>query len=1409
MNKNDKWFPRFLRTVFSWIIPKRKQPISTHRNPKANSNKDIQEWQAPELRLPDLRPSETEVSLQETVVAETERASTSVNKVSDNRPVIGEVISPALESLEQDESALFKPRAVEEYNSSEQVYDASEIAGEEPLEAITAEEVPEVEQEESTPSATTEAEEAPAEEQEYVVPEVASEELLEEATAEEVPEVEQEEYAPSATVEAEEAPAEEQEYDVPEVASEEPLEEATAEEVPEVEQEESTLSATTEAEEAPFEAQEYVVPGAANEGSLEEVTAEEVAAPEVEEEGSAVFTPPSAEENTSAEQVCDEPEITSDEPLKEATVKENTQDAVARERWALLHSEPYQRWSLRRLAAMGIPSDYLKTMSRFEVIGDISSEEYPEELANLNESSWQQALAMCAGWEEILVQHRDALRIAQLQLAHIPDYKICQQLNLLEISLKTRMEALRKAVVYWSVAHAQAIAFMRDGYKFREIPSKEFFGKTVAMIVQMLLPPPRIMTPWERLERKLYEQVQHVALLGDIELNAEEFELLMAECRLRYRAFMLSENQDRAKDIIMSIGLVQIAIREYQNHTFWPKVAKHFGLTKTTMTLQKLGDVYARTIADLNKPGSDEGGNVSSIAMHAFTSNACIPKLFDFLYDYYAIDANWDKTQLNVDDLCSTIASDSDFPRAYLLYQHTRHAVRAYPQESRHRLQEYLEWIDGAFWNMNYEPEGETRFTEAFKEWRKNHPDLNGSYQLETQHRTGKRRYFHPELRLDMHTGRISLCFPRQHLPLHIQDDVQWHFNNQILPDINCDVVEGVTCLHTQELIVPFPEEHLLSEITCTLRSTDTNLRSFTIAADCVRIFDRQGMQVAGRHLKQGENYCFVSADAPLKSNGTVDEQPVGRWLMQRCNLTDGDIVFYPDGTVSIVGYDLHEGLCGVTAVDGAYVVTNENEKYDIFPHMPLLFIRTVQERFNNGRLLVNGQYYRLKDLGSQTVELKDRSGETGFLITLPVLHKGASGLYLLRCDIPGENDVRVWRFACMQDFTYRFENDGNPLPYWGVPRGSVTITYPEPLQGQGLVKHPQKNEFGFDILPDLNELCLKPVSDDFVLCMKVPVLAWRMDEQDWRVTPIEEIWLNDLGRNFDFRSPEKEVTLMVDFDALEKGRTVTFSRPHDASVISCDLTQLRTWLTRDRIMHEIYACVGQRKVLVAKVFCSSFLADARLEADYKRGGIHGVFDIIGNGRYAVTVVFEDEIVAEQVPIENNQVFLPLAMNAGTCEATIYEVEDDEFGFGAQLYEMGTARCQLIDPENLCGRRFWLHSITTLNRESVRYEVAYKRYWIDLQRRDEENKHRYYGIMRSSSAVQMGGKMEVIVTVPDRTNISLCQLTFMDDGEEESFLFDFAKQELVSREPEHLHYMERYRRYSLLDTEDLLQVVYL
>jgi len=1384
--------------------------------------------------------AEPEPSPEEEAAPVEEVEPVSAEEVAESEPAPEEEAAPVEETapVPAEEEAEPEPAPEEESEPVEDPEPAptEEVAEPEPAPEAEAAPVEETEpvpaEEEAEPEPASEAESEPVEEPESApAEEVAESEPASEAESEPVEEPESapaEEVAePEPAPEAESEPVEEPESaPAEEVAEPEPAPEAEADPVEETEpvsaEEPAESEPASEAESEPVEEPESA--------PAEEV-AESEPAPEEESEPVEETEPVSAEEPAESEpaseaesEPVEEPESAPAEevaepepaPEEEAAPVEAPESAPAEEpprpvwqvRWEQLQSAPCHEWAIRRLVGLGVPAEELKRYVMLQVISEIPEAECPAGLETLEEPAWLQALAMCREWEEILQRHRDAFRIGQMQLAAIPAHRISQQLQLPEVTLEGRVNALRTTLVQWFVKHAPSLGFLWDGVKLHAAASRDFFGRTIAEVVQMLLPPPHVLTPWEKLERRLYEQLRDVAMLGDIELTDVEFELLMEEFRTRYRSFTHQENPEHVRDAIMCVALVQIAIRDYRNHAYWPQVASRLRFSRVSSTLRKLGDMFTATMMELHKPHLGEGGNVASILMHAFACNDCIPKLFDFLYDYYTLDISRDVTQADAGMLCGLIGSDEEFPRAYLLYQHTRHSVRYFLDSAVRRIQEYIKWIDGAFWDASYEPDGEERFIQAFREWRSKHPDFSGAYGISANYRTGKRRFSHPELQLDMCTGRISLHFPRQQLPLHIAEDVAWQVDGAAIPMQPCELTEGATCLHTQEITAPFPLDALLSEVTCTLKAGDRSLRTFVIPADCVRVFDEQGMQLSNRRLHAGMNICFAAPEAPLQFRREAEEQQVGPWLMQRCSLETGDVVLYPDGTASIVGYDLSEGLCGVAPAERAFVTDLQGERYEIFPHMPLLFIRTTPERYEGGRLLVNGRYIRLKELECKQIGLYDRSDEAGFLITLPAQHEGPCELYHIHCDIPGERDVRVWRFVYLRGFDYRFESDGGQLPYWGVPRGSVTVFYPEPLTGENLVKHPRKNEFGFDILPELQEICLQPLSGAFRIHLEAPVVVWRMDEQEWRTGPLEEIWLSDLGRTLQFRTAEKEVTLMVDRDAQTRGRMVTFARPQQSEYVTCDLTQLRTWLTRDRIMHALYACIGQRKVLLAKVFCASHLADARLEADYRAGGVNGFFDIIGRGRYVVSVAFEGEMVAEQVPIEDSHVFLPLRMDAGMCEATIYEVETDEFGFGEQLYELGTAKCYLIDPANLCGRRFILNSLVTLNRQPVRYDLAYKRYWIKLETRDEEQKNRYYGVMRITSSLDENSEMAVIVTVPDRTDIRHCQLTFMEDGEEESFLYDFAKQRIVCREAENLHYMERYRRYSLIDPEDLLQVTY-
>ena len=1118
------------------------------------------------------------------------------------------------------------------------------------------------------------------------------------------------------------------------------------------------------------------------------------------------------------------------------SVTDTKQDAipVGHRRWEQLHEMPCCEWSVRRVCALGADCGYLEEQAEVSTLGELSNDTIPAWVDRLDEAAWAQALLMCEEWEKLLREHRDAFRVLQMQKFNYSFEQIRKQLQLSAAEVEGKTKALQRAIGQWFDKHAAVLKFIYSDDAFHEKEAGFFFGKTTASFVKNLLDNEisqqtgsrktlakgvqteeaesqrtYVMTRWDQLRRYLLDQFRQQPLLGSIELTDEEFELLMSEFRVKYHAFLLSDAVEKYTDEIISIALVQIALRDYRNNALWPYVAKRLGQAKVNQNLMKLGAVFIRTMKVYGKACFDGGEYVASILMHCFACDSCIPKLFDFLYVYYSIDISRDMSQADVGALCQLMGSGDYYPRKHMIYQHTQDALRAFGEIGCRRLKAYLTWIDGAFWNRHYVPEGSGRFKEQFLQWRSKHPDFDGSYGADRAYGSGVRRFTHPELQLDMRTGSMKLYFPRQQLPLRNGDNAVWHVAGDLIPAVVCELTEGATCLHTQETTVSFPMEHLLSTISCRLEFDGEVVRTFTIAEDCLRAFDERGMQLPTHHLKPGMNYCFVSPDAPLQLQHKVNSHRVGPWLMMHCVLKDGDVISYPDGTASIVGYDLREGLCGVAPLEHAYVMNNSEERFDVYPHMPMLFLRTQPERFDSGRLLINEQYYRLNELPFKQTELHDRSGEKGFLITLPKLHQEQGGLYRLKCDIAGEQDVRLWSFACLDNFAYRFESNEGVLPYWDVPRGSVTVTYDEPLSGEHLVKHPRKNEFGFDIDAALQEICLKPVSDAFRLYIRVPMVAWRMDEQEWSTKSVTEIWLSDLGKQLEFITQEHSITLMVDQDAEENGRVAIYSRSQHAECIRCDLAQLRTWLTRDRIKHEIYVGIGKEKFLLANVYCSSYLASARLEADYEAGGISGVFEILGKGKYAVSIVYKEQTLAEYVPIENGQVFLPLPMESGLYQATIYEVENDEFGFGEQLYPLGQAQCQLIDPENLSGRRFYLSHLVTLNMRYEKLELAHKRYWIDLHDRDEQNKTQYRGTMRITSSLGEHYLIHVVVVIPDRSNINRCQLLFMEDGEEQSFLYDYVTKKIVTKELDQLHYMERYRRYSLLDPEDLFQIIYL
>lgn len=82
----------------------------------------------------------------------------------------------------------------------------------------------------------------------------------------------------------------------------------------------------------------------------------------------------------------------------------------------------------------------------------------------------------------------------------------------------------------------------------------------------------------------------------------------------------------------------------------------------------------------------------------------------------------------------------------------------------------------------------------------------------------------------------------------------------------------------------------------------------------------------------------------------------------------------------------------------------------------------------------------------------------------------------------------------------------------------------------------------------------------------------------------------------------------------------------------------------------------------------------------------------------------------------------------------------------------------------------------------------------------------YAGIMSATGGAIRD--LPVRVIVPDAKKINRCSILFDDDGDYQAFLYDHAMKRIVLKEVSTLRYMERYRRYSLLDPEDVFEIIF-
>ena len=226
-------------------------------------------------------------------------------------------------------------------------------------------------------------------------------------------------------------------------------------------------------------------------------------------------------------------------------------------------------------------------------------------------------------------------------------------------------------------------------------------------------------------------------LIGQIPLSDEEIAFIM-----NYTKNFINLDDKYmvdGADLILSIGLVQVAINEYQDGRYWENLKNKFDIDISVQKQGILGRIFINTIKEfkLFELKQNENGfmqYVENIKAHAFVTNNYMEGFYDFLYDYYEnnlfrdISNGVEETLQDLSDYIKTTTKRNNdtiysnyngkTKKSYKLLKSTREVIAQCSGDILYQLfYPSLKIIDNNFYDGILPTDTTNRFTKIFIEW--------------------------------------------------------------------------------------------------------------------------------------------------------------------------------------------------------------------------------------------------------------------------------------------------------------------------------------------------------------------------------------------------------------------------------------------------------------------------------------------------------------------------------------------------------------------------------------------------------------------------------------------------------------------------------------------------------------------
>ena len=848
------------------------------------------------------------------------------------------------------------------------------------------------------------------------------------------------------------------------------------------------------------------------------------------------------------------------------------------------------------------------------------------------------------------------------------------------------------------------------------------------------------------------------SLLGQIDVSDEDYAALLRF--LRVRMSNLYYQASPPPSLMVSLALVQIAIRHYSEGRFWPCFKQQIGMDVSSTKTNYLGQIFYQTIRHYGlfcpRQDSNETQYVECIKAHAFVTNYYMDGFFDFSDAFYennlfreiSDDIDEDLEDLSafmettLSDKNDRIAADLDSKKAaksYCLLKSTRTVFAQCDTPTIHAMFcPIVEMMDRYFYDTEIPRFPRDRFERGFSAWCESKSTREGSRRERT---IGTRHlYSHkPYIYVDVERQRTELVIPPQKFR---GDDCVGQASVELTSggrshSFPPELYRSFGIYISEELRIPVADIFDPYEITVQALAA----KKYRIAASNYRIFNDNWANI--ERFSRGHNYILVKPGISTQMEQPEDlidyTDTYDSWQYFSVMIHESSVFYVGSRPLSLIG-EFSADPVFEKLIENMTVQDRNGRKLTAARSHPSVSFVVEKSRFRGTVLSVNERNYSIDTMTEKTCcDWPGDKGKVAVTVDLNQILPRDDGSYNVRLDVPGSSDQLICRYVLLRKVRFRFDKsryrfdtearltittDGHgleiPDPEWQLldeKEDSATYTFP-------LINPPEN--IIFDLIAD----------QPYRISIPLRIFGYGFSPNELRTQKDDHIWYTDLGESLYARIPgavSADVYLDKDTSRAAAGTML------EPGLFRMDISEFRHQIQQDHTQPFHYLNIRYKdncsRHMALPVIYRTVNIKPYFKLRMKNGMAYVDVDIVGRGEVYLTVNDSDRnTVIDHRHIQSGINYLPeLEPEKLYCFFPTME-EEDEFGLDVEVTSLKPMlHIGIVDHDNLVNCRL---PISGMMIDGVSRPLCYD-YFVDLRRKI--NAYTYEGYVYGLKLSEHGG----------------------------------------------------------------------